>query len=61
VCDQARRHAGAAGDLRERASHETKFGETIERDLDQLLAAVILETLGGRATDAIRITGTAIA
>jgi hypothetical protein len=49
VRDQARRHAGAAGDLRERAADEAELGETVDRDVDQLSAAVVLEALG-RAT-----------
>ena len=59
VRNQSGGHAGPAGDLRERASHEAKFSETIDRDLDQLLAAVLLEALRRRGATAIGIAGSA--
>ena len=43
--DQPGRDARPARNLRQRASHEAKFCETINRDVDQLLTTIVLEVL----------------
>jgi hypothetical protein len=42
VGDEARRDAGAPRDLRERGADEAELGEAVDRNLDQLPAAIFL-------------------
>jgi len=55
VRDEPRRDAGTTGDLRERTADIAEFGQAVDRDGDQLVAAVLLEALAAGGTRGIGI------
>ena len=49
MCDQARGDVGTAGNLRQSGADPAHFGETIDRDLDELYAPRLLPFVPGRS------------